>query len=318
MRIANDCRIRSETQVGPGTKLGQCVIIGRDCEIARDVSIGNNSKIEDSVSIHAAARIGADCFIKENATIGKDAHLYGKGHVVESGIQIPQTTCLEIGSRGVIFDRGLTLTLGGYGVRMYYERIPERFNGNQQQIIHIGCQKHTFQEWDAFDDDTIHLMDESMAYGWWGRYKSDVICIARTFFQAEGFDREECEEETKQFVDKYKTPLPENVFDDDEDDKDDEDAETLNNMIDTAEAHGLEEEAAELRAERAAINDPANPDNLVADLLAKKEKAVEDGTAKLISEVAELTDGMTAEEIDELERDERRIHRDRRYDSPHS
>ena len=39
------------------------------------------------------------------------------------------------------------------------------------EIIQIGCQRHTHQEWAAFTDTQIRQMDGSKAIAWWRKYK---------------------------------------------------------------------------------------------------------------------------------------------------
>jgi uncharacterized protein YjbI with pentapeptide repeats len=39
------------------------------------------------------------------------------------------------------------------------------------EIIQIGCQRHTHQEWSDFRDAQIRAMDGTMALEWWRKYK---------------------------------------------------------------------------------------------------------------------------------------------------
>ena len=60
------------------------------------------------------------------------------------------------------------------------------------EIIQIGCQRHTHQEWAEFTDSQIRAMDGTKALAWWTKYKTWLfqtieMCPAKpTGFMAKG------------------------------------------------------------------------------------------------------------------------------------
>ena len=44
------------------------------------------------------------------------------------------------------------------------------------EILNIGCETHTIQEWKDFDDETISRMDDG-ALEWWRLYKEPIMTI---------------------------------------------------------------------------------------------------------------------------------------------
>ena len=42
------------------------------------------------------------------------------------------------------------------------------------EVMQIGCQRHTIEEWRNFDDETIERMDCD-ALEWWGKWKHFIF-----------------------------------------------------------------------------------------------------------------------------------------------
>lgn len=119
--------------------------VSDNAEVFDNAAVSGNALVTDNACVSGKARVTGNSGVYGNAWVNDNADVFGNADVSE------KATKPVINLSGLRYNCTIT-----------------------DEHLRLGCQCHTFAEWDAFDDSTIADMDVG-ALEFWKNYKDIII-----------------------------------------------------------------------------------------------------------------------------------------------
>jgi hypothetical protein len=135
-------------------KDGNLSQVSGDAWVSGDAQVYGDARVSGDAQVYGDARVSGDARVYGDAWVYGSAWVYGDAQV--SGSAWVSGDASKSPSNIIGLRYNITIT---------------------DDIIQIGCEKHTINEWSDFDDRAILKMDGKESLDWWKKYKPFIMQI---------------------------------------------------------------------------------------------------------------------------------------------
>ena len=181
--------LTSETKTHLGRKLFRikCTV---DCKWANKGDLGGWVEKEDNLS--DSAWVSGNALVYGNARVSDNARVYGNALVYDSALVSGNAqvsgNALVYGNPRVYDSAWVSGNALVYGNARVYDNArvsPISITNLKYQTtitdnhLRVGCEMHTFEEWNKFSDNRILAMEGKEALKWWKAHKPLIMGIIK-------------------------------------------------------------------------------------------------------------------------------------------
>lgn len=151
-----------------------------NAQIYHNATIGEEAKVFDDVRIYGDSKVYGNAKVYGFAEVDGKARVYGDARVYENS---KVYNSAEVGGKA---DISRDVKVSGYSeVLGKILRNPLNLKGQfwnitiEDDYLKIGCQYHSFRDWETFSDEQIHQMDGD-ALRWWKENKDWLFHLIKS------------------------------------------------------------------------------------------------------------------------------------------